>query len=399
MFAAPSPRFVRVDVGHISDRSEPLWSFEMLKDAPLRSLGLALTIAAGDDEEWRELEDERRRIGDLGAVWGGMRATAHTPIGASRQHWVAVSDGREALVGEPLVALRQAAPPARAPRVAWWRDATMVDPLHLQHELDDVFGFVPRTPEPWDYGAPASPLVSLLSRLPAFERLSLLTRIDQRGLLKADPLRSEELMALTTGLATFVGAIGDGIEQEDAPGALAEIGERVASELGWPPDAPGRHGRPPGEDLVRASWDLRLLRRLRGRIVPTRKGRLADARAMTDVALEVLTHRHHRRHSWAASFSPASTLALLAIADGVGDHLARLPAHLATQLETARTIPPDGMSDVYPIHSANPAEIALPDVLDALALLSAPGAFGRITLEMRRLAHVAITRTRFPGWF
>lgn len=382
MFSEPTPQFARVDVGRIG-HAAPAWSFEMPVDWSLRMLARVLAVATGVESEWLELDTSHTRIAGLGRrVWTPEDPTFHR-IGIDGDHWVSVAETRPAHVGDSMVRLLACdAEPPRA-RIAWWDGLTPIDVAQLQRELDCEFGFVPRVVEPWECrtGVDAgSPLDNLLAALPSSERLALGARLEQRGILRPEPLKPHELARLTTSLAVLGDVVGDGWDQGTDGRLPAEFVSEAGRALDWPTAA---DGSAPVTRLIEVAWDQRLLRRLRGRVLRTHRGRLAERGIQRAVAVGIVhgTNAARWRHP---QVSPAGALALLAVADGVGTSLAEVPRLLAGPL--GALLEPDDKGWGAPAAQDTGAA----SIPDRLALLSPPGEYGTITPEMRRLAHVVV---------
>ncbi|WP_343999877.1 hypothetical protein [Microbacterium paludicola] len=369
MFSSQSSRFSTVDVIPVHSPDDA-WTFRMLSHAPIHTVARAMQMVTGGEDEWLALSESWTPLADLRRVgWGWEDAGLHVAEPAEGRYRIVVSGSEPAHVGDSAVRLLRCGQPSRRPDVAWWDEPTPVDPALLQHDFDIEFGFVPRLADPWHSGA--APLDSSLAGLFALllppDRVAMESHLQERGLLHPEPLRPAELSALTAAFATALDAVGEGLAQGPDGRLPARFTEELAHTLAW--------DRAPAAGLTDAAWRLRLLRRLQGQVLRTRRGRFADKRSRLDISTAVL--EFSQRDRWYASpIPPAATLALVAVADGVGTHLSEVTSLLSA-----------------PIAALDRDCDAATEVLDRLALLSAPGAYGVITPEMRRLANHVVLRS------
>lgn len=389
MCITSSPRFSIVEVRRIGD-AEPERVFRMLADAPIRILARAMQLTTGDESSWvHEAESDwsLAELGRRGWDWEDDEPGCDEPLGPGYR--VTITGSEPAEVGDSTVLLLRCGA-EHLPRFSWWDLATPIDPTLLQRDLDIEFGFVPRLVDPWraDGPAPGSPLADLCAHLPPIDRVALESHLEQQGLLHPAPLDAREATELTWAFAALGDTIGGGIPQGADGGLTAGFTEELAGTLGWEHMHTGA--------LIDAAWRHRLMRRLHGRILTTNRGRLTSTRSKADIAMDAVGLS--ARDPWSGSRETGSALALLAIADGIGERLADVPSLFAEALS-----PLDAPRGTHPhaefVGDRSRETLArddLPDVLAGLALLSARGAHGVITPPMRRLAnHLAVQPRRF----
>lgn len=375
-------RLRRVRVSR-ADRPELVHVFELPLYAPESWLPRAFDIATGQPSRFREIctvtESERGT-----AVAGEPNVQLIEPTGASAPGAGSPSSG---------------SPRSLAPH--WSEGAAPFRASHVQDELNLAFGFVPltvsvagiitRLPSP----QPHSPIVRLLERLAPERRLALRVHLEGHELLKPPSLDLDDALSLTAGLRCALALLGEQGVAQGANGWVSEHTiEQLERQLQWPSSG----------DAV---WDLmkrlRLARRLHGRVVSTNHGRSAVTNPklfVTKLAHELLL-QSTSEHS-----SVATTLALLAMADGTVSDLADLPNTILRGVTPpdegddnaegsvdvdSEWISEDEASSLYiDADLWRRAPAAATAVSQLWSPLGAPGAFGTVTPEMRALAHLAL---------
>ena len=355
-----------------ADRPEPVRVFELPLYAPESWLPRAFDIATGQPSRFREICTVTE------SEWG------------------------TAVAGEPYVQLVDSpgagSPNSLAPH--WSECAAPFRANHVQDELNLAFGFVPlkvsiakiitRLPSLQSH----SPIVRLLERLTPERRLALRVHLEDHELLKQPSLDLDDALSLTTSLRCALALLGEqGVAQADDGWVSGHAVEQVERQLQW-------------SNAGDALWDLmrrlRLARRFQGRVVPTNHGRSAVKNPklfVSKLARELLLQ------STSEESSVATTLALLAMADGTVTDLTDLPDAILRGVT-----PPDegdndaGSVDVYSEWISEDEAISrsldadlwrrAPEAATAVSRLwsplGAPGAFGTVTPEMRTLAHLAL---------
>lgn len=374
-------RLRRVRVSR-ADRPELVRMFELPLYAPESWLPRAFDISTGQPSRFREICTVTE------SEWG------------------------TAVAGEPYVQLVDApgdsmgsgdsdsgSPASVAPH--WSEGAAPFRASHVQDELNLAFGFVPvevsvagiitRLPSLHSH----SPIVRLLENLAPERRLALRVHLEDHELLKPPSLDLDDALSLTTGLRCALALLGEqGVAQADDGWVSEHVVEQVQRQLQWP-------------SAGDALWDLmrrlRLARRLHGRVVSTNHGRSAVTNPklfVSKLARELLLQ------STSENSSVATTLALLAMADGTITDLADLPGAIMRGVT-----PPDEGDDDATGWMEGYSEWISEDEVSSLYLdadlwrrapsaatavsrlwspLGAPGAFGTVTPEMRTLAHLAL---------
>lgn len=332
---------------------------------------------------------------------------------------VLVTDGRMPEVGDPCVAIVEAEPDAPASIVRRWQhDAPPFRARHINNELAQRFGVVvPHFDESGlerSHGIRSSSrLNSLLRSLAPARRLALLAHLDDTGILEERPLELSTVESALESLTSLLEHIGaTGLVQDSETGWLADRDvAAIVRALGWASEgaevsasADTEGVSAPGEALLSLARQSKLIRRLKGRIVVTNRGRnLVEpgSKTLSELARAV-TERGNHYGGW--SFGADSydrTLALLAIADGSAETFSELPAQVKlgrAAIEEYRRSPYS--YDEYGLYtssfdrSATDADTGVPvqvrQTIDRVAALSEPGRFGVISPAMRAVARAAL---------
>lgn len=370
-----------------TDQPELVRVFELPLYAPESWLPRAFDIATGQPSRFREICTATESEWGT-AVAGEPYVQLIEPVGDTVGSGVSGAE----TPGE-------GSPGSVAPH--WSEGAAPFRASHVQDELNLAFGFVPlevsiagiitRQPSLHLH----SPIVRLLERLAPERRLALRVHLEDRELLRPPTLDLDDALSLTAGLRCALALLGEQGVAQGPDGWVSEHAvEQVERQLTWPSS---------GDAL----WDLvkrlRLARRLRGRVVSTTHGRSVvtnPKRFVAKLAHELLL-QSASEHS-----SVATTLALLAIADGTASDLAALPSTILRGVA-----PPDEGNDDAEEWSDDYSQWISQEEASSLHLdadlwrrapaaatavshlwspLSAPGAIGALTPEMRTLAHLAL---------
>lgn len=281
---------------------------------------------------------------------------------------------------------------------------TSVPPLraeHVNHELTRRFGvvlpFFDSASLPAVHGiAPSRSLITeLLEPLAPVRRIALRIHLESVGLTESAPLDGDVARQATQALRALIDVVGpDGTEQDSTTGWLpSDATDRVVADLEW--------------DDVTAAATLdsfarrtRLVRRLKGRVVVTNLGRqlMVDPVHTFAQIVESITSTRDRYWYGSDSSSFDRAAALLALADGSARGFGEL-AGFAEKAHAARATKVhdecSGWCDT-PRHRASAdsgrTDSVLRELIDGFLALSAPGAYGVVTPEIRAVAHAALLR-------
>lgn len=376
-------------------------SAEWLVDAYLLSLGIQQDDIHSDFDGYLDMHPSR---------WRTECQTMRLPE-VPYEIQVLVTDGRMPEAGDPCVAIVDAEPDAPASIVGRWQnDAPPFRVRHINNELAQRFGVV--VPHFDDSGLErghgirsSSRLGSLLRSLAPARRLALLIHLEDSEIFVDRPLELSTVasaIASLTSLFDYIGA--EGLVQDSATGWVAERDAAViVGALGW--TSAGADGvSAPDEALLSLARQSKLIRRLKGRILVTARGRkLLEPGPQTLSGLaDAVTVRDNRYGGWSSDTDSCDrTLALLAIADGSAGTFAELPAlvNLGTAAIAEHRRSPRGY-DEYGLygspfgHTTMDADTGVPvnvqRTIDRVAALSEPGQFGVISPAMREVARAAL---------
>lgn len=308
-----------------------------------------------------------------------------------------------------------------APRHAGWQtSAASLSVREVNTELADQYGLVqPRLDGSLvvDLGngvPPNGALVQLLRMLPPVRRLALRAHLRETGLLDRPAFSEADADTVSEGLRVLIDRIGpDGVEQPDDGWLSDDVLHDVERTLGWTSEPQARLASArgsdvrPGASLLRTARDLRIIRRLKGRIVLTSVGK--ELRALPIRAIGLLAGyavRGARRSGYHRSAdcddpSAVVALALLSIADGSAVSRADVPGVVARGIAVLkRRATPYGYyeTDAYwpgyldsdaLFSESNVAEI-IARTLERLVPVGCTESFGEFTPVVRRLAHAAL---------
>lgn len=262
---------------------------------------------------------------------------------------------------------------------------------HVQLELTRTFGII--LPEVDTSGVAelsgevghSSPLVSLMLELPPERRLALRAHLMDAGLLDAAPMDEATADALLSGLSWLVDRIGPGGVAQDEHGDFPDsLAREIESAMDWAPisDSPPS----PGHALLTLARSARFTRRLKGRILPTVRTRTIKEKPLR--ALADMRDAAQRGRAFAYTWTPdhARTLGLLAIADGSGVGTGGVIRSVADGL---RVLTCDGLGGSDG-DAADIARKAVRELMEALAPLGGPGAYGMLTPAVRAFARTQL---------
>lgn len=321
---------------------------------------------------------------------------------------VLVMDAGVPEVGDPCVALIEPGPNVAAPFVGRWQSDTAPCRLrHVNDELAQRFGVV--VPHFDDSGLErshgirsSSRLDSLLRALAPLRRLALLAHLDESEILADRPLELntvESAMAPLISLLTHIGPAG--LVQDPETGWITDGDVAViVRELEWTP-VDGISA--PEESLVSFARQSKLIRRLKGRVLVTVRGRKLlelGTQTLNELA-DAVTQRDDRYGGWRSyAQSHDQALALLAIADGSAKTFAELPPLVGLgkaaigKRGTSHGYDDDDVYESPFDHAAMDADTAMTanvqQIIDNIAVLSESGRFGMISPAMRAVARVAL---------
>lgn len=375
-------------------------SAEWLVDAYLLSLGIHHDDVHSDFDGYL----------DMHPSWRGDFQTMRLPE-VPHEIQVLVLEGREPEVGDPRVAIVGSEPDAPASIVGRWQNGTPPFRVrHINNELAQRFGVV--VPRFDDSGLErghgirsSSRLDSLLRSLAPARRLALLVHLEDSEILGDRPLELNTVESAIASLASLFDYIGAaGLAQDSETGWVADSDVAViVRTLGWT-SAAADGVSAPGEALLSLARQSKLIRRLKGRIIVTTRGRnLLEPGSQTLSGLaDAVTERNNSYGGWSSDTdSHDRTLALLAIADESAEAFAELPALVSlgrAAVEEHRRS--SHGCDVYGLygspfdHSTMDADtgvsVNVQRTIDRLAALSEPGRFGVISPAMRAVARAAL---------
>lgn len=320
---------------------------------------------------------------------------------------VLVMDGRMPDAGDPCVAIVGADPDAAASCARRWQtDAAPFRVRHVNSELAEQFGVVVPYFDDSDLGngrrtGGSARFNALVQALTPARRLALLAHLDDSGIFEDRPLDLNAVESAVASLTVLFGYVGtDGLAQDPESGWVADSDiVRIMRALGW--DSADEVGiTSPAEALLSFARDAKLLRRFKGRIIVTTRGREllepgpGTLRALAS-AVAADADRHAGWYGRAERF--ACTLAVLAIADGSAQELADIPAVVAlgdgALNENRRVYQRDSWDDILD-HATTDAGAEVPaDVrrtIERITALSEPGQFGVISPGIRAVARAAL---------
>jgi hypothetical protein len=403
----------------VADRPEFTRVIGVPRDAPSYWVIEAYRLSLGLEPEWSEFEWAESDDGadsspliDL-TPWRSEAQQVAIP-GVADVVDVVISGPFTAKMGDPrvtVVDIGRAVPSERQAEregsVGWQVRRPPFRAEHVEFELAQRFGLV----QPhFDSSVgvqlgqgvqPSSPIATLSETLTPVRRLALLAHLEETGLVAAPPPEAAAIESATASLRMLVARIGsDGLEQDQADGWLPRaVVSEVVEALDWP-DAAADGLPDPVDALMVLARRTKAVRRLRGRVVVTHRGRslaVGEARAFQRI-VEVVREAG-RTGPYLSGQSRKATLALLAVADGsaatvdeVADAVAAGETVLASGRDDARRFSEwtlrshwegewgRGVSDPH----------AVQHVVEVLCALSSPGAFGVVTSAMRAVASAAL---------
>lgn len=295
--------------------------------------------------------------------------------------------------GEPLVQILDDEEPGRAD-AAWESAPAPYRRAHVQQELTRMFGvLIPqvdtsgRAELSEEIGS--ARVTALLLALPPERRLALRAHLHDSGMLRSTPMDAGDARALVAGLRWLVERLEpDGIEQDAHGGMPAHVAREAEAALDWTPV----EGAPPspGHALIALARRVRFTRRLKGRIITVSRARAVHAAPFRPVAL-ARAFDDPGRH-W--SHDHTHTLALLAVADGSGSDAASIARRTAEGMRALEGS--DGYGDDEGSVEAAAQRMAR-SLMEVLAPLGGPGAYGAITPGIRQCVRDALFTPRLPG--
>ncbi|WP_435748759.1 hypothetical protein [Microbacterium sp. PMB16] len=398
------PPSIRIEVS-VAGHPDLTRVIEVPRRAPAHWVLDALRLSfgvEGDDDEYEDAEDEGPTFLDLD-YWDPQVQEIEL-VGAPPGMTMKVKGLFSPEVGDARVSLVDSQvlePPAST---AWQTAPPPFRREHVNLELARRFGTV--VPQFDDSGIAApergirhsSPIARLARSLSAVRRLALHAHLDEAGVLDATPPGRAERESSTQALRALLGRVGDdGVAQGDAGWMPAALLAEVVESLRWT-DAGEVSGIDASAALMTVAREARLVRRLRGRVMVTNRGRslaLGQEHALDDV-IDAVRDSGRGQRSWGGQPRDV-TLAFLAVADGSARTLADLPDLVAAG--RAAFDPSQDRFEAYlessggqPFgHTAPAHQPSLMHVLsERLAVLSEPGAFGVISPAMRSIARMAL---------
>lgn len=339
--------------------------------------------------------------------WRAERQTMRLPQ-IPHEIQVLVMDGGTPEVGDPCVALVDAEPDAPASSGCGWQSGAPPFRLrHINNELAERFGVVvPHFDDSGlgrSHGIPSSSrLDSLLRSLAPVRRLALLAHLEDSEILVDRPIELSTVESAIASLASLIDCIGpDGLLQDPETGWIADDDLAVIlRELGW---TPAQGISTPGETIMSLARRSKLIRRLKGRILVTVRGRkLLELGPQTLKRLaDAVTQRDDRYGGWPSyAQSPDRALALLAIADGSAKTFAELPALVGLgkagigERRSSHGLDDDDLYespfDLSTMDADTAMTVNVQRIIDRFAVLSEPGRFGMISPAMRAVARAAL---------
>ncbi|MGM7698400.1 hypothetical protein [Microbacterium sp. A84] len=356
-------------------------TFDMSQRASESQLIDAFLLATGHSElgEAHDYDSYQREVR---SVTFGADRTIDVP-GVAEGCLVDVMSSRNSKVGEPRVQIVDDDSAARTSG-PWQSAPAPLRNAHVQQELTRMFGVV--LPEVDTSGAAelsrefgASPLTSLLLTLPPARRLALRAHLTDSGLLESPPLDAKTARLLMSGVSWLTHRLGpEGVEQDEHGGFPEWLAREAETAMEWVPAS----GSPPspGHALLGLARSAHFTRRLKGSIMPTVKSRAIKEkplRALEDVRRTL--HPGRGVYTWGPDH--ASTLALLAIADGSGAAVDGVIDQVAAGLRTLK-----GAGD----GSEQEARETVRGLMETLAPLGGPGSYGMLTPPVRAFARMQL---------
>lgn len=338
-------------------------------------------------------------------------------VGEAKVSIIEQDDPVPALVDAALDRTSTSLAPVHA---SWQTSAAALSVREVNTELADQYGVVqPRFDSSLvvDLGHGVSSgclLVRLLRVLPPVRRLALRAHLREFGLLNRPVFSEADADALSEGLRVLIDRIGpDGVEQSDDGWLSDRVLHDVERTLGWTSELQARlasargSDAPPGASLLSTARELRLVRRLKGRIILTNlaKGLRALPTGFIGVLANYAAHgpRHSGYYGSADSNDAQSivALALLSIADGSAVSRADVPDVVArggAVLERrAATYGHYGTEHHWPGYLGGDVLFSESNLADIIARtldrLTPPGyaeSFGEFTPAVRSLARAAL---------
>jgi hypothetical protein len=293
--------------------------------------------------------------------------------------------------------------PAAAPSSGWltgqatFREDDVNRELLRRHGVvqpyfddSDLWFVDPRLPMP-------SPIATLAAVVTPARRLALLAHIDETDLLRTAAPDLREVESVLAPLMRLLDMLGtDGMEQDAEKGWIpASEMDRLVRSLGWHGTAAEIRER--GDALVSFARRAKLIRRFKGKVVPTalaRKVRVPSPLTL-DTLAAMITAPDSGWHDFRSTRSQAEeAIALLAIADGIALHVDGLEDHVlegsrAFAESDVRVDLDDGDSQ-WAKRTSSKAAGGVGEIAERLGLLSAVGSYGVVTPAMREVARCAL---------
>lgn len=321
----------------------------------------------------------------------------------------------------PVSAARDRTSASTAPaNVNWQTSAASLSVREVNMELADQYGVVqPRFDHSLvvDLGHGVSSgclLVELLRALPPVRRLALRSHLRETGLLDRPVFSEADAAALSDGLRALIDRIGsNGLEQSENGWLSDDALRDVEQVLGWTSELQVRLASARGSDvsigasLLSTARELRLVRRLKGRIVLTSVAKALRARPdgfvlhLAHLATHGAGQSGYHRPEDSHESQMIIALALLSIADGsaqsradVVDVVARGVAVLERRAALYGDYGTEHYWHEYPggdaLFSENNISSIIDRTLDRLEPPGRPESFIQFAPAVRRLAHAAL---------
>lgn len=398
----------------VADRPELTRVIGVPRDAPTYWVIEAYRLSLGLEPDRPESEDgtDSPPLIDL-VPWRSEAQQIAIP-GVADDIDVVISGPFKAMMGDPrvtVVDIGRAAPSERwAEReesVGWQIRRPRFHAEHVEFELAQRFGsvqphFDASIGVQLGQGLQASsPIATLSEALTPVRRLALLAHLEKAGLVVAPPPEAAAIESATASLRMLVARIGsDGLEQDQADGWLPRVVvSEVVEALDWS-DAAADGLPDPVDALMALARRTKAVRRLRGRIVVTHRGKsLAAGEARAFPQIVDVVRDAGRAGPYLSLQSRKATLALLAVADGSTATF----DEVAEAVAVGEAVLASGRDDVrrfseWTLRSHREGEWgrgsgdthAVQRVVEGLCALSSPGAFGVVTPAMRAVASAAL---------
>lgn len=412
------PSLSRVEVSVI-DRPELSRLIELPRNAPRQWLAYAYLLSIGVDADMHDLDEleepARWAYEDWDPEYGPT--LAYSPVTQERMRLPGIPGevqlsrmgDVEPLVGDQQVAVLPADATAAATgsSARWQVSPPPFQPDAVNEELARRYGVVLPTfhasalaGDRWGYGR--VPFIdTLLAGLTPLRRIALRAHLDEIGLRdEKGSAEQHDLERAAVPLHRLLAGIGaDGIEQDPETGWFPQgFAAELESALGW--EEREAADVEPGEVLISVARRAKLVRRLRGRVVPTAAARTFatdPAREIVKALMPVVAGDDRDRYGDRAAIRADTAAAVLAIADGS----AQTFDDLMGVVELAATARQRHSHDEYIEEYAwrYPADesararsvaLAVDSVVDGFSVLSAPAAFGEISAGMRAVARAML---------